>query len=568
MLWKFQITSTLKAYKLLDVVDGSYPCPEMYTRDSNGVVTTIRVHSMGHQRSSLDLYDKCNSVSFSLGTCHWSKICKRNGLPTEFYPFCLAMRTRNEPITFEELLVLMLAEEKSLKHNTDSSKESMHLAMLGTGPKPNTVTHTSPAVPFNPQSNRGGREWILPSKANIHQQSWLPWHSHPMLHLQTARILDIGATDHFTPDLANIQQAKEYNGNDGVTVGRVLYKVLNEAGLYPIYGDPFKSKSLTLPDISKSQECIFLGYATHSKGYLCFDPIHNKLLVSRHVIFDELTFPFSKSTQPDTSSTDITSPTNIWLSSLLYFTTCCQPSILGPHPSHNPHTSSNPSTPTPTPDSPKLVLIPATTPPPENVSTPATVPPQEPILILPSSNPFSSTIVSFNPVPISTNTHPMQTRLKSGISKPKRAYTSTSPNYLDVEPPSFTIASALTPWVAAMEDEYSALYKQGTRTLVPPAPSQNIVGCKWVYKIKRHADGSISRFKARLIAKGFHQQAGLDYDETFSLVIKPTIVKIILTLAAQFSWPLRQLDISNAFLHGFLKEDVYMAQPQGFIDQA
>jgi hypothetical protein len=119
-----------------------------------------------------------------------------------------------------------------------------------------------------------------------------------------------------------------------------------------------------------------------------------------------------------------------------------------------------------------------------------------------------------------------------------------------------------------MEDEYSALYKQGTWTLVPPAPSQNIVGCKWVYKIKRHTDGSISRFKARLIAKGFHQQAGLDYDETFSLVIKPTIVKIILTLAAQFSWPLRQLDISNAFLHGFLKEDVYMAQPQGFIDQA
>ena len=62
--------------------------------------------------------------------------------------------------------------------------------------------------------------------------------------------------------------------------------------------------------------------------------------------------------------------------------------------------------------------------------------------------------------------------------------------------------------------------------------------------------------------------AGLDYDETFSPVIKPTTVRIILTLAAQFSWPLRQLDISNAFLHGFLKEDVYMAQPQGFIDSA
>ena len=68
------------------------------------------------------------------------------------------------------------------------------------------------------------------------------------------------------------------------------------------------------------------------------------------------------------------------------------------------------------------------------------------------------------------------------------------------------------------------------------------------------------------MAKGFHQQAGLDYDETFSPVIKPTTVCIILTLAGHFDWPLRQLDISNAFLHGYLKEDVFMAQPQGFVD--
>jgi hypothetical protein len=301
-----------------------------------------------------------------------------DGLPTEFYPFCLAMRTRNEPITFKELLVLMLVEEKSLKHNTDSSKESMHLAMLGTGPKPNTVTHTSPAVPFNPQSNRGGRGGRynnyrggrggknFNNNNNRGGFSFSPSSSHPNNQFSSSRpscqiyykmghtalncyhrmdfafqgkhpptklaamafssnasssncwILDIGATDHFTPDLANIQQAKEYNGNDGVTVGngqtlpishignaqlraskhilhlrhalrvpnmqsnllsvfkyckdnncsflfdatkfsiqdihsgRVLYKVLNEAGLYPIYGDPFKSKSLTLPDISKS----------------------------------------------------------------------------------------------------------------------------------------------------------------------------------------------------------------------------------------------------------------------------------------------------------------------------
>jgi hypothetical protein len=68
------------------------------------------------------------------------------------------------------------------------------------------------------------------------------------------------------------------------------------------------------------------------------------------------------------------------------------------------------------------------------------------------------------------------------------------------------------------------------------------------------------------VAKGFHQQQGVDYDETFSPVIKPPTVRLILSLAVSQNWPLRQLDVKNAFLHGTLKEEVYMAQPQGYID--
>jgi hypothetical protein len=79
---------------------------------------------------------------------------------------------------------------------------------------------------------------------------------------------------------------------------------------------------------------------------------------------------------------------------------------------------------------------------------------------------------SITPIP---NTHPMQTKLKFGISKKKVAFTSTKPNYLDVEPPFFLVASTLQPWIAAMQDEFSALYRQGTWTLVPSAPSQNLV---------------------------------------------------------------------------------------------
>jgi histone deacetylase 1/2 len=74
---------------------------------------------------------------------------------------------------------------------------------------------------------------------------------------------------------------------------------------------------------------------------------------------------------------------------------------------------------------------------------------------------------------------------------------------------------------------------------VPLPPAKNLVGCKWVYRLKKHADGSIARHKARLVAKGFIQEEGIDYNETFSPVIKPTMVRLILTLAAQFKWSLR-----------------------------
>uniref|UniRef100_A0A2N9JB37 Reverse transcriptase Ty1/copia-type domain-containing protein n=1 Tax=Fagus sylvatica TaxID=28930 RepID=A0A2N9JB37_FAGSY len=119
-----------------------------------------------------------------------------------------------------------------------------------------------------------------------------------------------------------------------------------------------------------------------------------------------------------------------------------------------------------------------------------------------------------------------------------------------------------------MASEFDALHRQHTWSLVPPCADQNIIGCRWVYKIKRNTDGSISRYKARLVAKGFHQQAGVDFDETFSPVVKPPTVRIILSLAAQNQWTLRQLAVSNAFLHGLLKECVFMAQPIGFLDSA
>jgi hypothetical protein len=114
--------------------------------------------------------------------------------------------------------------------------------------------------------------------------------------------------------------------------------------------------------------------------------------------------------------------------------------------------------------------------------------------------------------------------------------------------------------------EFDALLANKTWSLVPRPPNQNVIHNKWVYKLKQCADGTIDQYKARLVAKGFDQVCGVDFSETFSLVIKPATVRVILALTVHFGWPLRQLYVSNAFLHGIFLEEVYMEQPRGFVD--
>jgi hypothetical protein len=121
-------------------------------------------------------------------------------------------------------------------------------------------------------------------------------------------------------------------------------------------------------------------------------------------------------------------------------------------------------------------------------------------------------------------------------------------------------------WLEAMTEEYRALLGNDTWDLVPPPRNANIVSGKWVFCHKLKPDGSLDRYKARWVLRSFSQEQGVDFDETFSSVVKPATVRIVLSIALSLKWETRQLDVKNAFLHGKLAEIVYSRQPTGFIE--
>ena len=102
-------------------------------------------------------------------------------------------------------------------------------------------------------------------------------------------------------------------------------------------------------------------------------------------------------------------------------------------------------------------------------------------------------------------------------------------------------------WQLAMAEEIAALERTGTWDLVSPPPGVRPITCKWVYKIKTRSDGSLERYNARLVARGFQQEQGRDYDETFAPVAHMTTVRTLLAVASVRNWSVSQLDVQNAF---------------------
>lgn len=115
-----------------------------------------------------------------------------------------------------------------------------------------------------------------------------------------------------------------------------------------------------------------------------------------------------------------------------------------------------------------------------------------------------------------------------------------------------------------MLSEFIALLKNRTWILTTLPPGKNLIGCIWIFKLKFHLFGVVARHKARLVAQGFAQQPGFDFNETFSPVVKPTTIRLILSLAISNGWSVTHLDVNNAFLNGKLDDDIYMKHPLGF----
>jgi hypothetical protein len=132
------------------------------------------------------------------------------------------------------------------------------------------------------------------------------------------------------------------------------------------------------------------------------------------------------------------------------------------------------------------------------------------------------------------------------------------------DPVSFNEAAKEDVWIKAMDEEIDSIERNNTWDLVDLPEGKKSIGVKWVYKTKLNAEGEVEKYKARLVAQGFSQQPGIDYNETFSPVARIDTVRMVLAIAAQNKWIMHQMDVKSAFLNGCLEEEVYVRQPLGY----
>lgn len=169
-----------------------------------------------------------------------------------------------------------------------------------------------------------------------------------------------------------------------------------------------------------------------------------------------------------------------------------------------------------------------------------------------------------------SKSHPLDSVIGNINERTLRSKVQNESNYFcfvpTIEPKNVYEAIKDESWVIAMQEELNQFVRNDVWTLVPQPKSQTIIGTKWVFRNKMDENGIVSRNKARLVAQGYNQQEGIDYDETFAPVARLESIRILLAYACAHNFKLFQMDVKSAFLNGVINEEVYVAQPPGFID--
>ncbi|KAL0322188.1 UNVERIFIED_CONTAM: Retrovirus-related Pol polyprotein from transposon RE1 [Sesamum calycinum] len=180
----------------------------------------------------------------------------------------------------------------------------------------------------------------------------------------------------------------------------------------------------------------------------------------------------------------------------------------------------------------------------------------------PIPTPILDSVVEIDSAPVPCSSSSVSSILPSDITSSHIGFmTALSTVH---EPKHFLQAKGCSEWEKAMKEELDALERNNTWEIVDLPPGKKPIGSKWVYKVKLRPDGSVDRYKARLVAKGYNQVEGVDYVDRFSPVAKAVTVRLLLAVASSKNWPIQQIDINNAFLHGFLDEDIYLTAPDGY----
>jgi transposase InsO family protein len=326
-----------------------------------------------------------------------------------------------------------------------------------------------------------------------------------------------------------------------------------------VYIQRDKRKSLQ----SHMEKCIFVGYPVGYKGWQFYNPVTKKFIISERAVFDERNFPGLSTTGPmphfslmpksDSDSTitsfvpelggddDLPPPTQI-------------PAPAAPP--APPAPISEPSEP-PTPPAPAFVDLPVQ-PPPMPAPAPDPLPPLPP--------PRRSGRTTKQPGEwwkVKTPQAPPEEDVEDidyeEVQFAGSASTADPRNYKQAMK-----GDDAEKWQEAANAEYNTLLQNGTWELVELPPGAKAIGSGWVFRVKRNADGSIERYKARVVAKGYSQRPGIDFSEVFAPTFRPATLRLILALAALEDMELRSIDVSAAFTNGDLDEWLYMLQPEGF----